>query len=108
MPYALIEDKIVVSTAEEPTPFGDWVECDSHDIHGWTYTKSTKKFADKRPVQPGANVEDITPEIPAAYVGLNFTLEEIKDVEDGKKTIDEVKAAQSEEMKPGYTPPEPE
>ena len=104
MPYALIEDKIVVSTAEEPTPFGDWVECDSHDIHGWTYTKSTKKFADKRPVQPGANVEDITPEIPAAYVGLNFTLEEIQDVEDGKKTIDEVKAAQPEEMKPGYEP----
>ena len=87
MPYALIEDKIVVYTAEEPTPFGDWVECDSHDIHGWTYTKSTKKFTDKHPVQPGANVEDITPEIPAAYVGLNFTLEEIQDVEESEADL---------------------
>tara|TARA_X000001036_G_scaffold231174_1_gene216001 strand:+ start:3139 stop:3444 length:306 start_codon:yes stop_codon:yes gene_type:complete len=98
MPYALIEDKIVVSTAEEITPFGDWVECDSHDIHGWTYTKSTKKFTDKRP--PVLGIDDITPAIPKAYLGLNFTLEEIQDVEDGKKTIEEVKAAQSEEMKP--------
>lgn len=103
MPYALIENKIVVSTAEEASPFGDWVECDSHDIHGWTYTKSTKKFADKRPAVP-----DPKPEIPEKYVGLNFTLEEIQDCEDGKKTIDEVKAAQPEEMKPGYAPNTPE
>jgi hypothetical protein len=108
MPYALIENKIVISTAEEATPFGDWVECESHDIHGWTYTKSTKKFADKREPVLGANVEDITPEIPPAYVGLNFTPEEIQDVEDGKKTIEEVKAAQPEEMKPGYVPNIPE
>ena len=107
MPYALIEDKIVVSTAEEPTPFGDWVECDSHDIHGWTYTKSTKKLTDKRAVIPGT-LEEIESEIPAKYVGLNFTLEEIQDCEDGKKTIDEVKAAQPEEMKPGYAPNTPE
>jgi len=108
MPYALIENKIVMQTAEEASPFGEWVECDSHDIHGWTYTKSTKKFADKREVQPGAKVEDITAEIPATYVGLNFSPEEIQDVEDGKKTIDEVKAAQPEEMKPGYAPNTPE
>lgn len=98
MPYALIEDKIVISTAEEATPFGDWVECDSHDIHGWTYTKSTKKFTDKRPAV--LTIDDITPVIPKAYLGLNFTPEEIQDVEDGKKTIEEVKAAQSEDMKP--------
>ena len=108
MPYALIENKIVVSTAEEATPFGDWVECESHDIHGWTYTKSTKKFTDKREPVLGVSVEDITPEIPPAYVGLNFTPEEIQDVEDGKKTIEEVKAAQPEEMKPGYVPNIPE
>lgn len=86
MPYALIEDNIVVSTADEATPIGEWVECESHDIHGWTYN-SDGTFTDNREVPP-----EPTPLIPAAYIGLGFSEEDIQACEDGIKTIEQVQA----------------
>lgn len=90
MPFALIENDIVVSTSDEASPIGEWVSCDSHDIHGWT-RNSDGTFSDNRevPAEP-------TPEIPAAYIGLNFSLDDIQACEDGTKTIEQVQAEMAE------------
>ena len=91
MPFALIENDIVVSTSDEASPIGEWVSCDSHDIHGFSYNSEDGTFTDNREVPA-----DPVPEIPAAYIGLNFSLEDIQACEDGTKTIEQVQAEMAE------------
>lgn len=62
-----------------------WVEVPNHDCHGWTYEDGN--IVDNRETVP-----EPTPEIPEAYRGLNFSLEDIAACEAGEKTIEQVQA----------------
>ena len=64
-----------------------------------TATKATKTgqhYSGGKFIEPPEEADAVTPEIPEAYIGLNFSLEDIAACEDGTKTIDQVKKEMAE------------
>lgn len=94
---ARIDNDIVVEVREshvaDADSVGTWVDAKKADLNkvGWTY--SDGKFSETAELP---EVEDQGDRIPEAYIGLNFSLEDIDACEKGDKTIEQVKEEMEE------------